>query len=218
MKKLLALLLALIIFLSISLCVEYITGRSEAVTYLSEKYQQQFTYISGSRSLLPGSLVETEYTFKDANGNFFTVQDSGFLSDNYLSVHYDPLADIWLDSMIAEECKVFTSSKGLFGAISVEHHDLHEYLDSASFCYKLRIYTTESGGDPQKICDAISTVAAEYGYSFNEVCVITVSEETYTAANSYDFTAPPDSVIAEATFSVDQDGAVSTGGPAYTVY
>lgn len=170
-------------------------------TYLSNKYQKTFSYVSEKGGVW--SDKATSVIYKDPNGVECVVRYTDkYMSDNYCSALYDGEIAQRLRDTIQAECKVFVSTESAFFGESKSFASAEDYLKRCGVV-NITIYV------PQE--NLLSDVAADVqraseGSTFSGM-IQCVSRDVFHNLSSRDDNVLPGDIVEYGSFWIE-DGVI----------
>ena len=185
-KKILLFAILILVMFGTSGCMEnYGVARGSMKSYLKDKYNAKFTYVSAGRLGWPAKDVYT--IFKDEDGNELEIHsyvgDSIFTkkySDNYYSVIYDKQVQDQLQLQLDSQYKIFISTKREFTIGKEKYDNAEDYMRACLYVY-IAICTTEDP-DFDKIYELLLNEMSDVNMS---VSVYTLTEEGFDTVSEY---------------------------------
>ena len=200
MKKTVVLFLLVLSVVGACGCAEKPNRRIE--DYLSQKYQQPFTFISEGGGVW-SDRTKTAY-YADQEGLKFAVRYTDNLaSDNYYSAIYDGAITQRLRDAMQTDCKVLASTKAAFFGENQSFSDINEYMKQCPVINVSIIVTRENSFTTV----ASDVLSAADGATISAV-ITCVPQRVFNGLTSAEDEIAPGDIVSYGSFWVENGALV----------
>lgn len=200
MRKKGLVILLLLAMIGVSGCGLSLSSPSRKIeSYLKNKYNSNFYLVS--RDGYDVRAHETNYTYKDEDGNEFNIRyDKDYISDNYGHILYDVEIQDKLQLILGENYKVFVSTEMTFWSGAREISNFERYMEQLTFI-KIHVYTLQEP-DYQQIAETLLSEAN--GITFL-VDVYHTTKSGYDSMTKYSDKLSFENELSRDSFMIEED-------------